>query len=345
MKDYRKDTIKKYSQGKYSYNDYLKIKEWFVSQKQETLYDDLYPHWNTILKENNRSKNLDHIFKNIHYDILLKESEQKNKTKKTVRYLRLIAAIFIAAILSTGTVYFLTSRQLKENNPIASAWVEINAPLGSRIEFMLPDSTTGWLNSGSKLKYPSQFVGDRKVKLSGEGFFSVKHLNNDAEFIVSVPTMNVKVLGTTFNLSAYPDVAYTDVVLEKGKIEVIGKTKTFSQILNPNEKVSYNLKNNKTTLSKVDAIKSSAWKDGYLIIDNEPLGKAICKIERWYNVDIEILDKKLEKYRFRATFVNEPLEEVLKLIAKTTPILYSIEERTSDKKGVFEKRKVIMKLK
>ena len=75
------------------------------------------------------------------------------------------------------------------------SWVEINAPDAARVEFMLPDSTIGWLNSGSKLKYCTSFNENRKVELKGEAYFEVKH-RNQSEFIVSLDNLDVKVLGT-----------------------------------------------------------------------------------------------------------------------------------------------------
>ena len=98
-------------------------------------------------------------------------------------------------------------------------------------------------------------------------------------------------------------------------------------------------------MSEVDADRFSAWKDGYLIIDNEPLGQVAGRLERWYNAEIIIQDERLKNYRFKATFKDEPLEEVLRLIAITTPIRYEIEKRDMDANGVVKQKKVILKLK
>ncbi|MFV0593623.1 MAG: FecR family protein [Draconibacterium sp.] len=337
------------SKGKYSYNDYLKVKELFKNYSfDKGVAEELLANWNNTNNEfEGKDQSLNHIFEQIQYKIQLEEKKQTKKISLW-HYYRQVAAILLIPVLMFSIWYFYnTSLQGKENvssNQMAQSWVNITAPEGARVEFMLPDSSKGWLNSGSKLKYPSVFGETRKVELTGEAWFDVKHLNSSA-FVVSVPAMDIRVLGTQFNVSAYPDDIFTDVTLEKGKIEVNGKSAIFQQTLSPNEKIFFNHQARTVTLSEVDASRFSAWKEGYLIIDNEPLGQVVNRIERWYNVEIDIKDEVLKNYRFKATFRDEPLEEVLKLISTSTPIYYTIEKRATDYNGVFKKKKVTMRLK
>ncbi len=257
------------------------------------------------------------------------------------------AAILLIPALAFSLWYYLSPKSFPFTKGIqssAQSWIEINAPDGARVKFVLPDGSSGWLNSGAKLKYPAVFSQRRKVELKGEGYFEVNHLEN-SDFIVSVNDLDVKALGTKFNVSAYSDVPFTDVVLMEGKVEINGKAGSFTQVLIPNEKISFNRETKSLILSTVNANLYAAWKDGYLIIDNETLGQAACRIERWYNAKIIIQDEKLKTYRFKATFVDEPIEEVLKLIAKTTPVKYSIEKRDFDSNGVLKQKKVTIKLK
>ena len=341
-------TLINFSKGKYSYNNYLKVKEWFSDFRENKEFEgQLLDQWNELTKQSrDHDDSLDHLFEKIQFNIW---REEKRKTKKISiwNYYRQIAAILLIPVLAFSIwYYYFTS----ENEPVTLAqqttqsWVEINAPDGARVEFLLPDSTKGWLNSGSHLKYPAIFDKTRKIELTGEAWFDVKHLAA-SEFIVSVPEMDINVLGTQFNVSAYPDDNFTDVTLEEGKVEINGKAGVFHQILVPDEKISFDKNEKGITLSKVDATRLSAWKEGYLIIDNEPLGDVINRLERWYNVDIQIKDETLKKYRFKATFKDEPLEEVLKLMAKTTPIIYTIDKRSTDNNGILIQKKVTMKLK
>lgn len=335
------------SRGKYSYNDYKKVKAIFenVSNKNEII-KELSTHWDQINHEfQGKDKSLNHIFEQIQYNILLEEKKQRKKLSLWQTY-KQIAAIFLLPLMVVSIWYYLNTinNSDKANSQLSNAWVSIAAPEGARVEFMLPDSSRGWLNSGSTLKYPSIFEEQRAVELTGEAWFDVTHLEA-SEFVVNVADMEIKVLGTQFNVSAYPEDFFTDVTLERGKVEVNGKSAIFQHTLTPNEKIIFNHVAKTVTLNEVDASRFSAWKEGYLIIDNEPLGHVVNRLERWYNVEIDIQDEILKNYRFKATFKDEPLEEVLKLISKTTPIRYSIDKRTTDHEGVFKQKKVTMRLK
>jgi ferric-dicitrate binding protein FerR (iron transport regulator) len=194
------------------------------------------------------------------------------------------------------------------------------------------------------LKYPAIFEKSRKVELTGEAYFEVKK-QKDSEFIVSLANLDVKVLGTKFNVSGYTDDLFTEVVLSEGQVEINGKTGVFKRIISPDEKITFNSQTKALKLNTVDANRYSAWKDGFLIMDNEPLEQVIGRIERWYNAEIVIQDEALKSYRFKATFKDEPLEEVLRLIAITTPIKYVIEKRDFGTNGILKKRKVTIELK
>lgn len=337
-----------FSNGKYSYNDYLQVKQWLNEwEKNPEISEELFNQWKELQTESTETRqSLQHIFEKIQYSILL---EEKKSVRKSVvwNFYRQAAAILLIPALTFMLWYFISIEKsgiASSSTLMAQSWVEINAPEGSRVEFFLPDSTSGWLNSGSKLKYPSVFDRHRKVQLTGEAYFEVKQMAQ-SDFVVSVPDLDVKVLGTKFNVSAYSDDMVTDVVLNEGKVEIEGKSGVFNQILAPNEKITFYRDEKSLKLSEVDASRFTAWKDGYLIIDNEPLGQVTGRIERWYNAEIVIQDEMLKSYRFKATFKDEPLEEVLRLIAITTPIRYEIEKRDMDANGVLKQKKVILKLK
>jgi ferric-dicitrate binding protein FerR (iron transport regulator) len=171
----------------------------------------------------------------------------------------------------------------------------------------------------------------------------VKH--DETGFTVTTEEIDIKVLGTQFNVMAYPDVDFTEVVLEQGKVEVAGTSAHFEKTLAPGEKLIFLPKENKYQLKQVDTEAYTAWKDGYLMLNDETLENAAYRIERWYNVDIEIKDETLKNYRFKATFQDEPLEEVLRLMAISTPMEYTIEKREAGSDNVYKKRKVTIKRK
>ena len=342
------NTIINFSKGKYSYNDYLKVKDWFnQAENNKEFNNQLFAQWNEITNsDNSMDDSLQHIFDKVQNTILLEEKKRDNRI--TIwRFYRLAAAILLIPVLAFSlwyNMYSESSKLTESTQQIAESRVEINAPDASRVEFFLPDSSRGWLNSGAKLKYSTVFNKHRKVELTGEAYFEVKHIDQ-SDFIVSVADLDIKVLGTKFNVSAYSDDSFTNVVLKEGIVEINGKTGVFNHTLLPNEKITFNHKLKSLNLAKVDANRSIAWKDGYLIIQDEPIGEVAGRIERWYNVEIVIQDEVLKNYRFKATFKDEPLEEVLRLIALTTPITYNIEKRVVDSNGITKKKTVTIKLK
>lgn len=341
-------TLLNFSKGKYSYKDYIKVKNWFKQiEENSEIKEQLFAQWIELADaELVKDNSLNHIFEKIQYYILLEEKKEARKIN-IWSYYRQAAAILLIPVLAFSIWYNISSKSGEFNTTeqqMAQSWIEINAPDGARVEFLLPDSSRGWLNSGSKLKYPAIFNEARKVELTGEAWFDVRHIDENG-FVVSVPDMDVKVLGTQFNVSAYSDDDFTNVTLEEGKVEVNGKAGMFNQVLEPNEKIAFNRESRSLKVSAVDAIRFSAWKEGCLIVNNEPLGDVVGRLERWYNVDIHIQDEELKGYRFKATFKNEPLEEVLRLMAKTTPIIYKIDTRSEYSNGVLKQKKVTIKLK
>lgn len=328
-----------FSTGNYSYNDYLKVRHWFTQVKDDAeIEEQLFEEWKE-LEDSAGEKSLHSIFEKIQYQILLEENK-KEKKRSVWFYYKQIAAVLIPILILSATWFFYSQPEKK----LVQTWVEINVPEGARIEFLLPDSTKGWLNSGAKLKYPSEFSSHRKVELVGEAFFEVRHLEN-SDFTVGVKGLNIRVLGTKFNVSAYSNEAFTDVVLKEGKVEVKGTSTGSRQILMPGEKVSFDRKTNDLKVNKVDADLYAAWTNGFLVLDNESLEQAAKKMERWYGAEITITDEKLKNFRFKATFKEEPLEEVLRYISMTTPLTYKIESRDQDNNGILKKKQIIISLK
>ncbi len=333
-------TLIDFSNGNYSYNDYLRIKDWFAHARiDKEIENQLFDQWKELAATTSIDEaSLRPVFEKIQYKILLDE-KLKGKSRNLWYWYRQVAAFLIPVVAVSSLLYILfVPKQTK-----VQSWVELSAPEGSRVEFLLPDSSSGWLNSGAKLKYPAVFDSHRKVQLTGEAFFSVRH-KEKSDFTVSVPDMDIKVLGTKFNVAAYTNETVSEVVLNEGKVEVNGKTATFSKLLLPGEKLTFDHESKALNTRKVDADLCTSWKEGYLVIDNESLEQAVKKLERWYNVDISIQGEKLKNLRFRGTFKEEPLEEVMRFIAMTTPIVYSIERKGYDTNGILAKRKITIKL-
>jgi len=332
-------TLKIFSEGKYSWNDYKKVKNWFnrIHDYQEAK-QYLAEQWNEF---NEQEQPDEHSLKHIYYEIehqIFAEERKKARQKRWLGFYQKAAAILLIPLLAFSAWYYFIGPP-----PIDSqAWVEINAPEGARSQFSLPDGSTGWLNSGSKLKYNPVFEA-RKVELQGEAWFDVQH--DETIFTVNTENMDIRVLGTQFNVMTYSDINFAEVVLEEGKVEVQGTRGHFEKTLAPGEKLKLSLDENTFNVQQVDTKPYTVWKEGFLLLDNEPLELAVARMERWYNVDIEIKDETLKSYRFKATFEDEPLEEVLKLLAVSTPMEYTIEKREMTNNNIYRKKKVTIKRK
>ncbi len=201
-------------------------------------------------------------------------------------------------------------------------------PKGGEYKLILEDSTEIWLNADSKLKFPGKFsAGRREVELVGEAWFKVTK-NESRPFIVRSNDIDIQVLGTEFNASAYPDDPVATTTLISGRVTVFYKSGiTGQQNLLPGDQASYNKKENIIRLETVDAANFKAWKDGYFVFDNQPLSAVAKTLERWYDVQFIISGKALENARFSGQFRRyEDIGVALDIIKKTGTKVQFIKE-------------------
>lgn len=233
-----------------------------------------------------------------------------------------VAAVALLLIVSY-TSYWRGSEQLKNR----FADIVIEAPLGSKTKMYLPDGTLVWLNADSKITYSQGFgVSERNISLTGEGYFEVTK-NEKLPFQVKTTELHVKVLGTKFNFRNYPEDEEATVSLLEGKVEVSNIARADERVnLSPDQKVFLNKKTGNMRVSAVTAQYSAEWTNGYLFFDEELLPDIIKKLERSYNVNIEIKDKSLETFRFYGNFIRKEntIEEVLEILASTNKLKYRI---------------------
>lgn len=254
-----------------------------------------------------------------------------------VRYWQRIAAILLLPLIGS-TVYLYTEIQGNRLSSLPAPLQEITVPYGTHARVTLPDNSQVWLNAGSTLRYPAFFPAgsERNVDLQGEGYFEVK---SDAEhpFIVHTPRLTVTATGTAFNINAYETDSVTAVTMTKGKVRIaIGKTPAFA--LAPGEQVAYNQVTNRYRIQQTDPYKWYAWKDGRLIFRDDPLEYVFKRIGQTFNVDIRIEDASLARHMYRATFENESLDEILRLLKMTAPIAYNRPNREKSADNSYKKQ-------
>jgi transmembrane sensor len=275
--------------------------------------------WKKYL-ENNESENynLSYLLDRIHHRMHFIENREKQSiTRKIYRWYSVAAAILLVPLLIAGGLWFTAKPAVEKvyvvEKPVTST---IHAPLGSRISFDLPDGTRGWLNSGSSLEYQLPFSNNRQVAIRGEAWFDVAH-DASNPFEITAGNSKVKVLGTKFNLNAYPEENYVEVVLEEGKVEFAVPGISSVVEMKPNERLIYS-----RTLfvsQMTDPSKYAAWVEGKLMFRGDPMPEVARRIARWYNVEVELVDKDLEKDVIRGTFQDDSLEDVLYYLSLTSP--------------------------
>ena len=199
-------------------------------------------------------------------------------------------------------------------------------PYGKKSMIMLSDGTKVWLNAGSQLVYPSVFLRNkREVVLVGEAYFDVAK-NQDKPFFVRTAELNVRVLGTKFDVSAYPEDDFVSTTLEEGSVglEIKGKgllAEDKQILLTPNQKISLNKATRETTVRVVDVSMYTSWKEGILKSESEDLIRLLKKIERYYNIEISLKDPLVAGYKISGKLdLENSAEEVLNIIKLTVPI-------------------------
>ncbi len=296
--------------------------------------------WNSLTCETTASgRELGHLLDKVHNLIAKKEKMQYQKSLRRIiqLYSRVAAILLIPLLIAGGYIFssYLSNDGVQTGDQ--EVLTSIIAPLGSRVTFNLPDGTTGMLNGGAILSYSLPFVKNRQIKLEGEAWFEVKH---DEKFPFEISSGNsiVRVLGTKFNISSYPQENFVEVVLNEGRIEVFNNVLEEKITMAPTERMV--LHNGKTSLSFVDPEKYNAWTEGRLVFRGDYMPEVARRIERWYNVKIVLADSDLYKYSFRGTFEDDSLEEVLQFLCLTSPIRYKIAPRVLTEDGTLKKTQV-----
>jgi len=305
------------------------------------LRNSLEKDWIKMLDDETPSEvNISSLLDRVHHVIRRNEAlKQQRPLQKFIRIYMRTAAILLLPLLIAGLVYNYLENRTSNEQLVSSS---IYAPLGARVSFSLPDGTIGMLNSGSRLSYSLPFTNKRHVNLKGEAWFDVNH-DKKHPFEITSGNSAVKVLGTRFNMNAYPEEGYVEVVLEEGKVNYTNDELSGDVIILPLERMVF--QNGNISKSIVDPAKYNAWTVGKLVLRGDPMAEVARRIERWYNVKVNLADKELEKYSFRAIFEDDSLEDVLRYLSMTSPIRYTITQRELMQDGTYKKEEVTIYLK
>jgi transmembrane sensor len=354
--------IIKYFEGKATKKDTMLLSDWLDQDKSnrqffavlKKIYMEVEA--NAVGDDTNAGK----AYERFLYQIRKYEKQKTEDRKKKNASLRSVilryAAIFLL-IFSVGIAsYFLGHNIIPGSD---RNYCEINVPYGSRSMVILPDSSKIWLNAGSKIRYNKGFdLSCREVFLEGEAYFEIKKARHS--FVVYTSHLDIRVMGTAFNVKSYPDEDNIETTLVEGNIRIDSKKSVKPVYLKPREKLTYHKPDARTEVSyvkkeneegqsvysdlaeappvskpareinikrNVNTEEYTSWKDGTLIFNKESLESLARKLERKYDITFSFEDEKLKSYSYSGTLRDFPLEQVLRALELTSPVKYSINEK------------------
>jgi transmembrane sensor len=274
----------------------------------------------------------------------------KTSIKRSVFVLSsFFAVLLVFSLLYFRTIYTSFAVTAPIVHKVQPSENEILTATGSKMHQVLPDGTSIWLNSGSRISYSKSFGAyGREVNLTGEAFFDVVS-NPNKPFVIHTARIDIKVLGTRFNVKSYPTDKTTETTLIRGSIEVSLKNKSQDKIvLKPDQKLvvsnedSISLQQSprrrdvhraivpaivgKPTYERnTGAIIETSWVDNKLIFQDQNFADLAVQMERWYGVTIHFQDRRQKELQFTGTFEKETIQQALEALKLTADFSYSIE--------------------
>lgn len=300
------DLLLRFIEGKASPKEQREIVEWIEqSEENKKIFAQLknLSVASEILSEEQRTRDLIH----------------KQRVRMIYSWSLKIASILIIAF---SCFYF--GKKHEYTNWIETSELKnsvISVPLGESVCLTLPDGSTVSLNSGSTLKYTGLYgINEREVYLDGEGYFKIK--KGKKKFIVKTDIINVEVVGTEFNLSAYNEDRQISTSLFSGKVEIKNLTKSEDIILEPNYCYTFDKITKKTIVKNIT--RRQTWTENYFVAESDDIISFVKKIERKYKVKIIVSPELSEKCIYTGTFKGESLIDILNNMSLASPISYEI---------------------
>ncbi len=208
---------------------------------------------------------------------------------------------------------------------------ELKTPRGGGYKLQLADGTEVWLNAGSSIRFPVSFTEEsRQVYLEGEAYFEVSH--DGSPFTVSTANMDVRVLGTSFNISAYADEPLLKTTLVEGKVRVELKNQEDSPlnslVLSPDQQAILNRSESALSAVEVNASLYTSWMQGKLEFHNESLDQVMLRLARWYDFEYEFENPEAKAFHFSARLNNgENISTIIEMLEMTTDVKFELRDQ------------------
>ncbi|MDR2039722.1 MAG: FecR domain-containing protein [Bacteroidales bacterium] len=304
-----KNTIIRFLSGKMPYEEEQKFLD------QEPVVNRMEQQWNDQ-KEDIGDFEQQKVWKKITARIY------PNPRKGKVRTMMIRISAAACIILLAGLGYY--RYQMGKDSTSQLKFIIAETSYEERRQVILPDSSIVWLNAGSRIEYPEEFLtGTRQVRLSGEAYFDVKQ-NKKQPFTVTTEKLQVHVLGTQFVVSDYSEDTMTETVLVDGKVAVNINKDSSGRLfeLSPDESLTFDETKHSTNIRKINALQHCQWITGRLYFDNVELGDIIKQLERWYGKKVSCPENLGKYYRLTLTISDESWETIIQLMQSAAPIKF-----------------------
>lgn len=241
------------------------------------------------------------------------EAKRRSRKRAVVAMLKYAVAVAILVASAVSVTLYLY------DGTASTCFNTLHVPAGQRARIALHDGTEVWLNAQSTLKYPSRFSGkNRKVEMIGEAFFHVAE-NPKKPFVVSTQNVEMRVLGTQFNVYSYQDAGYVQTDLVEGAVKIYKTSdKKNAVILKPDQQLV--IRDNRMIVSDIRNSEHLLWKEGIYSFRNEPLIDIIEKLELYYDVKIVVENPEMFNVPYTGKFrQRDGIDEILHIIRKIQP--------------------------
>jgi ferric-dicitrate binding protein FerR (iron transport regulator) len=312
--------------GEINPEDLVQLRIWIKqSEKNHRYFTQLEDIWKNVPIQNETQFDSELAYQRFRKRVesFQQDTSESERSFFHHSFFRWAAAVCLAFLLGGFSFYLFNTLSFKGDKLYT-----ISVPFGAKSKIELPDKSVVWLNAGSTLQYAQNFSKNKRdVSLNGEAYFEVAK-NPEMPFTVKANEMSVKVLGTKFDVRAYPDDKKLDVTLLRGSISMEtvydpGK----SLLLIPNERAVVDKTNHEVKVMHVDASDAAAWTKGKIIFDEELFGHIVRRLEREYNVTINVRNRSLNDRKFYGDFRNaQSITEIFDIMTANNEFHYTMKE-------------------
>lgn len=305
------DLIAKYLQNTITAPEANELRLWLAKDaRNRRVFENIVGEWSLDQSE------VDHLKRSVYQRIT--HEEKAIRKHSSISYLSKVAAAIAFLLTVTGIIIFQADLTGSSQSADQQGFVEKATLRGQKLTFTLPDGTIVKLNSGSRLVYPPDFSNDlRQVVLTGEAFFEVVR-DESRPFVIQSGGISTQVLGTSFDVRAYPEEEIYAVGVLTGTVKVITDEGGDEVILSSKEKVEFSASTNQMKTFQIpDEALMFGWTNKTLIFKDEGLSQILMELERWYNIEIMIDEQYLidQKKEFTAKYQDPNLKEVMESLA------------------------------